>query len=178
MNYLDIISLLLLLFFFYLGFKRGFFLSFLQLVGIVLVIVLIRQFGLVIREGIHHQLGISYTWAIVLGYLAIFIIIMVLAKLLSYLLQKLMAMISLGWINRLLGGIFNLLFGFAIIVVLVLIIEVSSLSDSLGEARDHSRLYSYARGIATDIIDKYTTEIPGSRPSRERPPQVPPSRPL
>src|SRR5690554_7042246 len=96
MNFLDLFFLIILLVFFFLGYKRGFLLSLLQLLGIVLVIILIRQFGTVIREGIHQQFGISDTWAIILGYIVIFIIIMILAKIISSVLQKLMALIHLG----------------------------------------------------------------------------------
>jgi membrane protein required for colicin V production len=161
MNFLDIIFLFILLVFFFLGYKRGFLLSLLQLLGIVLVIVLIRQFGTVIREGIHHQFGISDTWAIVLGYIVIFIIIMILAKIISLVLQKLIALIHLGWIDRLVGGIVNLLFCFALIVILVLILEISTLSNSLGEVKDNSKIYNSARIIADDIINNYLGEIPG-----------------
>ncbi len=178
MNYLDIILLILLLFFFFMGLKRGFILSFLQLLGIVLVIVLIRQFGSLIREGIHLRLGISDTWAIILGYVAIFIIVMILAKLVTLILQKLMTLVSLGWLNSLLGGIFNLIFGFALIVILVLLIEVTSFSNTLGEARNRSVIYSSAKVLADDIINSYIAEIPGSRPAGERPTRPQNYRPL
>jgi|SRR5690554_464873 membrane protein required for colicin V production len=162
MNFLDLFFLIILLVFFFLGYKRGFLLSLLQLLGIVLVIILIRQFGTVIREGIHQQFGISDTWAIILGYIVIFIIIMILAKIISSVLQKLMALIHLGWIDRLIGGVVNLLFCFALIIVLVLILEVSTLSSSLGEIRNNSKIYSSARVIADDIINNYLRDLPGS----------------
>ncbi len=178
MNYLDIILLLVLLIFFFLGIKRGFFLSFLQLLGILLVIVLVRQFGVLISNGIHQRLGISETWALVIGYSAIFIIIMLLAKGISNLLQSILELISLGWLDRFLGGIFNILFGSAIIIILIMILEASSLANSLGESRDRSFMYSSARIIARDIIEKYVDGIPGSRPSRERYQRYRPSRPV
>ncbi|MBW6515867.1 MAG: CvpA family protein [Candidatus Cloacimonetes bacterium] len=178
MNFLDIILMIFLLIFFVIGLKRGFILSFLQLLGIILVIVLVRQFGVIIREDIHVRLGISETWAIILGYVVIFIIVMILAKLISLILEKLMALISMGWLNNFIGGIFSVLFGFAIIIILVLLIEISSISTSLGKVREESKIYSAARVIAENIINNYVSEIPGSRQAPQRPPIPRDARPL
>lgn len=178
MNYLDIILLIILLVFFFFGLKRGFLLSFLQLLGILLVIILVRQFGTVIREGFHIRLGISETWAIILGYVVIFIIVMILAKIISTLLEKLMALIHIGWLNSMLGGILNLIFGFAMIVIFVLIFEVSSISKVLGEARESSRIYSTAKVLADDIINRYISDIPGSHSHQRRQPLSQQTRPL
>ena len=177
-NYLDIILALLLIVFFIFGLKRGFILSFLQLLGIVLVIVLVRQFGVIIRQNIHVSLGISQTWAIILGYVIIFIIVMILAKLISLILEKLMALISMGWLNNFIGGIFNILFGFATIIILVLLIEISSISSSLGKAREDSKIYTVARVIAENIINNYVSDIPGSRQAPQRPAITRESRPV
>lgn len=168
MNLLDIILLVILIVFFFWGFKRGFLLTFLQLLGIILVIILVRQFGVLLRDGIHLRLGIPQIWVIIFGYAIIFIVIMLLAKIISSLLQSFIGMIKLGWLDRVLGGVFNIVFCFALMVIIVMILEVSSISAHIGEYRHSSQIYSSARIIAEDIISKYLDGIPGSQPSRER----------
>jgi membrane protein required for colicin V production len=168
MNYLDIILLLVIFLFFYLGVKRGFLLSFLQLLGMVLVIILVRQFGVLIRDGIHLKLGISANWALLLGYVVIFFVIMLLAKGISTLLQNLMTVIRMKWLDRLLGGVFNILFGSAIVIIIVMILEVSTVASLLGESRNRSTLYTSAKIIAEDIISKYREGVPGSKPTKQR----------
>jgi membrane protein required for colicin V production len=169
MNVIDIILLSILFVFFLFGVKRGFFLSLMQLIGIGVIILLIQQFGSLMRTGIHEKLGIPETLAVIIGYILIFVLIMLVAKIITVIIQKFMKTISLGWIDRVLGGVLGIVFGIIFVVLAVLIIEVSSAGESIGEARENSPTYSMARVLASSVLASVVYRMPGYHPESERP---------
>ncbi len=163
MNYLDIALTILLLAAFFIGVKRGLILSFMRLLGVVLIFILIRQAGNAITAQLHLTLGIREILATVLTYILILIVVLVFVTIVAYLIKKFLKLVMLGWVDGLLGGILGVLFGFLVITILVLIIELTPLAEALGESRDASFLYNVARGISYSLRINIIEFMPGSR---------------
>lgn len=162
MNYLDIALAIILLAAFFIGMKRGLILSFMQLLGVVLIFILIRQAGNAITAQLHLALGLNETIATILTYVLVFIVVMVFVVIVTFLIKKFLKLVMLGWVDGLLGGILGVLFGFLIVTILVLIAEVTPIGDAFGEARDQSFLYSLARGMSYSLRINIVEYMPGS----------------
>lgn len=146
MSYLDIIIALPIIVGIILGLIRGLIKEVLAIVGIILGIVVARIYA---GDAAAWLLTVS-TWDINLlqpiAALCIFMVVAIICNLLARLLTKLFKLISLNWINRLIGG----LFGAAkwILIVAVIITCVDMLDGVLHfikpELKQSSVLYPYA----------------------------------
>lgn len=162
MNYIEIILIIILIASFIFGAKRGFVLSLMQLFGVLMIFILIRQLGGVMATQIHARLGIGQTIATILTYILILIVVMVLVRLVAYLIKKFLQLVMLGWVDRLLGGLLGVLFGFLIISIVVLILELTSIGSALGEVRNNSRIYSTAKVMSNTLRINVIELMPGS----------------
>ncbi|MCB5230059.1 MAG: CvpA family protein [Candidatus Cloacimonas sp.] len=163
MNYLDIITLAILAIFFVMGIRRGFSLTLIQVIGIVMVVVFIQLFGVALKRYIPLSLGIPTEGALVIGYILIFIIVMILAKVISSLLQKFWKSLSLSWLDRLLGGLLGIVLGTVFFIMLILFLDVSGLSSNLEDASNNSKIYKPLRSLAHQVFHKSLPYIPGSK---------------
>ena len=168
MNYLEIILIVILLASFYFGMKRGFILSFMQLFGVLMIFILIRQMGGLLTAEIHTRFGVGQTIATILTYILILVIVMLLVRLLAFVIKKFLQLVMLGWVDRLLGGLLGLLFGFLIISIVVLILEVTSLGGSLGQVREGSRIYSAAKKASNSLRINVINVMPAGSSSLEQ----------
>lgn len=109
MSWLDIIILLPLLIGLIRGLMKGFVIEITSIVAIVLGYLGSRLWGAICTTWLMNQFSWPETVCTVVAYALLFITISVVLHLLAKLLTKLFKTVSLGWINRLFGGVFGML---------------------------------------------------------------------
>ncbi len=97
----------------------------------------------------------------ILGFLIIFVGVLILGSLIAALLSRLFKWIGLSWFNHLLGGVAGFLRGVLIVAVLVDIVIAFSPSP-MPEAFARSRVLPYAGAIATWLVDIAPRELKDS----------------
>ena len=123
MSWLDIIILLPLLIGLVRGLMKGLVIEITSIVAIVLGILGSRLWGAMFATWLLRQFAWAESVCVVLAYVLLFLGISILLHLVAKLLTKLFKKISLGWLNRLLGGVFGTLKWGIIVLVMVLCIH-------------------------------------------------------
>jgi len=109
MNWLDIVIIVVVGIATFVGLRKGIIRMVLTVVGLVVGIILAGRYYASFSE--YLTLISSPNWAKVAAFAIIFIGVMVLAALLSRLLERATSVIMLGWANRLVGGVLGFILG-------------------------------------------------------------------
>lgn len=154
MNYLDIIISAPVIIGIIIGLKRGVVKEVFAIVGIVLGIFAARAFAGDAAVWMQQQVS---NWDINLlrpiAAFTIFVLVAVVCNLLAYLLTKLFKLISLGWLNRLIGGLFGAVKWMLIVAIIVMCIDMLDgvLHFIKPELKDNSLLYPYALRLMQSV---------------------------
>ena len=123
MSWLDIIILLPLLIGLVRGLMKGLVIEIASIVAIVLGYIGSRLWGAMFTAWLIKQFSWPETVCMVVAYALLFIGISLLLHILARAISKLFQKVSLGWLNRLLGGIFGTLKWAIIVLTLVLCVH-------------------------------------------------------
>ena len=123
MSWLDIIILLPLLIGLVRGLMKGLVIEIASIVAIVLGYIGSRLWGAMFAAWLIKQFSWPETVCMVVAYALLFIGISLLLHILARALSKLFQKVSLGWLNRLLGGVFGTLKWAIIVLTLVLCVH-------------------------------------------------------
>ena len=123
MSWLDIIILLPLLIGLVRGLMKGLVIEITSIVAIILGVLGSRLWGAMFATWLLRQFAWPESVCVVLAYALLFVGISILLHLVAKLLTKLFKKVSLGWLNRLLGGIFGTLKWAIIVLTLVLCVH-------------------------------------------------------
>ena len=154
MNYLDIIISIPIVFGIIMGVKRGVVKEVLALAGIVLGIFVSRAYAGDAAAWLHDNVS---TWDANLlrpiAAFSLFILTALVCNLLAYLLTKLFKLISLGWLNRLIGGVFGAVKWVLIVSIIVLCVDMldSVLHFIRPEIKESSILYAEALNLMQSL---------------------------
>jgi membrane protein required for colicin V production len=142
MSFIDIFFLAVMTGFILFGIWRGFFREVLGLLGIILGILLaIVGFGPISKMLHYFVPEVPVIIWIIISFLAIFLGVYLVSRLLAVVLKKLSSLILLGWLNRLLGGVIGAIKGALLLSLLLLLLGFFPFQDSLKNVRKHSILY-------------------------------------
>lgn len=120
MSWLDIIILLPLLIGLVRGVMRGLISEVTSIMAIVLGLLGAKWWSAIVASWLIQQFAWPETVCIVVAYAVLFLGIALILNIFARLLSKLFQKIQLGWLNRLLGGIFGTAKWGIVIIVLVL----------------------------------------------------------
>ena len=123
MSWLDIIILLPLLIGLVRGLMKGLVIEIASIVAIVLGYIGSQLWGAMFAAWLIKQFSWPETVCMVVAYALLFIGISLLLHILARALSKLFQKVSLGWLNRLLGGVFGTLKWAIIVLTLVLCVH-------------------------------------------------------
>jgi membrane protein required for colicin V production len=123
MSWLDIIILLPILIGLVRGLMKGLVIEIASIVAIVLGYIGSRLWGAMFAAWLIKQFSWPETVCMVVAYALLFIGISLLLHILARALSKLFQKVSLGWLNRLLGGVFGTLKWAIIVLTLVLCVH-------------------------------------------------------
>lgn len=163
MNFIDILICIPLLWGLYKGFTKGLIIEALTLIAFGLALWGGIKFSKFLAQLIHNFLGWTSQYVSVISFGVLFLGILILVYALAKLIERLVKAVSLGFVNKLAGGIFGMLkFG---LILSVLIFILNTIESAFGgqlipaETKQKSLLYEPVGKIAPMII-------PGLRESK------------
>ena len=166
MNIIDIIIGIILLFAFYTGLKKGLFVTLASLIGLIAGVygaIYFSHFaGAYLYNSFNWSEQVTNLAAFAITFLAIVFVISLAGKLLT----KVADFAALGLINKLAGGVFNVLkFAFIVSVIFMFISASTSVSGLLisKEKRESSKLYEPIASIAPTLLPNLLAEVENYR---------------
>ena len=153
MSYLDIIIALPLIYGIIRGLMRGVVMEVFAIVGIVLGIIVAKTYAGEVATWLQQISEWDINLLRPIASFVLFIVVAIVCNLLARLLTKLFKLISLGWINRLAGGLFGAAKWILIMAVLITCIDMLDgvLHFIKPELKESSVLYPYALQLTTTL---------------------------
>lgn len=154
MNVFDIVILILLIFGFIRGVFKGFVLGISSFLGIVVSIYIARYFATPAVRFVESLFGVSQNISPSIGFLITFLAALLLFHFIAVLIDKFVSLVALGWLNKLLGGLFFLIKYLFIISVFFSFFH--NANNYLGmvsdEKLEESKLYNPVRKIVPAVL--------------------------
>ena len=123
MNYLDIILVIPLLWGLYKGVSKGIIKELASLVALIIGIYGAVHFADSIQPYIKNSLSIESSFLPILSFAITFIGIVLVVRFIGYIVDKIIKLVALGFISRVLGGVFGVLKTAFIISALLLVVN-------------------------------------------------------
>lgn len=160
MNYIDIIIAIPLVWAIYKGFTKGFVISIASLLALILGIYGAVKLSHITSFYLIEHFSFSDKYLPIIAFAVTFIIIVLLVHMVAKVVDKLVKAIALGFINRLLGVVFNFIKVAFILSIVVVIIEGldKSLKFMPQEQKESSLMYVPLSKFAPTIFPYLTFE--------------------
>lgn len=110
MNWLDIVIIVVLVFFTFIGLRTGIIRTALTFGGIIIGIVLAGQFHVSLAEALSSYIA-DANIAKIVAYIGIIVAVMVVANVVAYWLRRVVRWLLLGWVDHLGGAILGVTIG-------------------------------------------------------------------
>ncbi len=166
-NLLDIILLIPLLWFGYKGFKKGLIIEIASLAAFVLGLYFAFSFSDFTAGYLKQFFNIEPKYMAAISFIATFIGVVIIVRILAKFLEKLINIIFLGFINRLFGAVFGVLKGALFLSIIILIINYFNPEGTIikPEAVKKSIFYEPVQSLAPMIykkmhLDNFKGQIP------------------
>lgn len=156
MNILDIILLVPLLWFAYRGFKRGLVIELASLAGLLLGIFAAIHFSWFAGELLEKYFSLEEKYLAIISFAVTFLAVVFLVYALGKLIEKVIDMVALGFLNKTFGALFGILK--AVLVLSVILLVITSLDKRekvlTPEAKEGSVLYRPVASVVLYIIPR------------------------
>lgn len=161
MAVLDIIAICLTIVGAIRGFSQGFIRQLASLLGLVVGLIAAKALYAVVAERIYDfNITHNMTVAQILAFVLIWLVVPILFSIAASLVTKVMEIICLGWLNRLLGAALGAIKYFAIVALLVCVIDFfSSGSGFMNEKAEESTLLQYPMELFTGAVGNYAKQL-------------------
>jgi membrane protein required for colicin V production len=132
MNSLDLFFIIVLTFFFIRGVFRGFILELTTVVGLVVGYLFAISYISIVTAFLADYLpSVPVSVLNIMSFMAIFVATNLFLRFIAGLITKTLRFAMLGWLNKLLGGIFGVCKSVLILSIIVLIIDLIPLGDRI-----------------------------------------------
>lgn len=148
MNIIDIILFIPIIWFAYAGFKRGFIIELASLVALILGIYTALYFSFYAENFLEHILNMGPKYRPIVAFILTFIVVIVLVHLIGKLLERLINLVALGFLNKFAGGIFGILKGALFLSIVLLIINQFNDKFISEDKKEGSMLYGPVASLA------------------------------
>ena len=157
MSVLDIIFIIPIVWMAYLGFKKGLIIELSTLAALLIGVFVSLYFSDITAEFLKETLGMKTKYLPLISFIVTFVLVVIAVNLLGRLIEKLIDVVALGFLNKSLGGVFGVLKAIVLLSFIVFFIEKADikkviLSDNLTES---SIFYPYVKPLAPTLIDIY-----------------------
>lgn len=160
MNILDIIILICLVPALIVGIKKGFISQVISILSIIVGIWASSRFANIVSEWLGQYITASENILRLVAFVIILVLVFIILGLLGKLLDSIIKVVLLGWVNRLLGAIFSLLKAFLILGLVMMLF--TSLNDALNlvkpEVIKESLLFQPLKDLA-DMVFPYIKNL-------------------
>lgn len=156
MNYLDIIIAVPLLWFAYKGFSKGLVIELASLLALILGIYLAFNFSDITEDFLKNTFNLETDYIHIIAFAITFIGVVIVTRLVGRLVESVVKMVMMGFLNNLAGAIFGLLKVALIISALFYMVQMVSPGGSVfsEETRKKSLLYKPVSSLAYIILPK------------------------
>lgn len=155
MNIIDILILIPFVWFAYQGFKKGLVIGLASLAALVLGIYAALYFSGIVAVFLTDNLNIKTEYLHIISFIVTFIGVVILVHFIGKLLEKLINMVALGFLNKLAGAVFGVLKAAVFLSVIILIINHFDDKIISEEKKEGSFLYSPVSEIAPFLWKKF-----------------------
>jgi membrane protein required for colicin V production len=124
MNLLDIILVIPLIWLAFRGFAKGLILGIISLVALILGLYLGFRFSVPVANMIEGYFHVATPYLRLIAFAIIFLAVVIILFIFGKLLEKFIDMLSLGFLNKLLGGFFGLIKGIILISLVLFVINM------------------------------------------------------
>jgi membrane protein required for colicin V production len=155
---IDIIFLILMLSAIYKGYTRGFIVSIVSLVAIIVGLAAAVKFSVIVANWLKESTNINNQWLPFLSFIVVMVSVILLLRLLAKVLQKSVELLLMGWANKIGGILF-----YAIIYTLVfsvVLFYASKLGIIKADTIAESKCYSVVQPIGIKAINGFGRVIP------------------
>lgn len=135
MNWVDIIILIVLAIGLVKGLANGFVRGLFGLAALVLGIMIAAAHYEQVTEVLFSRLEVGAQGQAILGFLLVFVIVLILVSVVGRILSKALKLASLGWLDRLAGGILGVVMACVFTGVLLLLVVMAGFQSNTGVAR-------------------------------------------
>ena len=163
MNYLDYTILTLVAIFTVKGLFKGFIHEVFGLVGLVLSLILATKLMGKVSDWIAQFADIPPTLNTALGFIIVFVAVMLCCQFIIHFTQKVVKWVLLGWVDKLAGAVSGFLKGAIIASLMLLIITAMPLVESLIPGKDESKLFEPTQKFAPAVFDLAVVVFPDSK---------------
>jgi membrane protein required for colicin V production len=182
MNWVDIIIVIILAIGLLKGLANGFVRGIFGLAALVLGVVIAAGNYEQVAEVLFSRLRIGEQMQGILGFLLVFVIVMILVSVVGRIIAKALKLASLGWMDRLAGGILGVVMSCLFIGVVLLLVVMAGFHTNTGVARSvvapsvisvMDTVVAYAPDSAREMIEGQYVKlrIEWEKARREPPPQ-------
>jgi len=163
---IDIIIAIFLIWFIYKGFTKGFIIEVSSLIALILGIYAAVNFSFFVSGFLHNDLGWHSKYTDIAAFCITFLLVIVLVMLVGKIIEKLVNIIQLGFLNKLAGTLFGIVKGALILSFLILIINNFDPREKVfsKERREASFLYTPVASLAPALFlffsdDKFSLDL-------------------
>jgi membrane protein required for colicin V production len=148
MNFLDILFIIFIVWFAYQGFKRGFIIELASLAALVLGIYAALHFSDYAADILINNFDMGPKYVPLTAFIITFVVVIIVVFFIGKILEKLVNMVALGFLNKMAGLFFGILKAAVLISIVLLIIN--HFNDKLisKEKQKNSFLYAPISAIA------------------------------
>jgi membrane protein required for colicin V production len=164
MNLLDIILLVPIIWLGYRGFRKGLVIELASLAALILGIYASIHFSWFAADLLNEWLSIEPEYMSVVSFIVTFIAVVVLVYSLGRIIEKMVDMVALGFVNKLLGSVFGIVKAVLFLSVILLLISSFDKNEVLitSKMKEESRLYKPVASVIPMIIPRIDLGDPDS----------------
>jgi len=152
-HWLTIATLALLFAFAVAGWRAGLIRRVLEFVGMVASVLLASHFGHLVAEQVQDSTGLSDRLAGPLGWLLLFVVLILLTRLMAWGLAKILHVSIIGWLDHWGGAGLGLLIGLLVGSVLLMLVCRLPVEGDLAEQVEHDPVTRLVHGAAPALYN-------------------------
>jgi membrane protein required for colicin V production len=143
------------------GFRKGLLMALFSFLCLLIGLAAAVKLSAVVADNLSREPGVHSRWLPVLSFIAVFLIVALLVRFIGKLLESVIKMVMLGWLNRL-GGILLYLILYTA-VYSILLYYGSGMHLFSPQAESESRFYALIAPMGPKVVDWISIVIPFGR---------------
>ncbi|MEA1986942.1 MAG: CvpA family protein [Candidatus Marinimicrobia bacterium] len=157
MYWMDVVALIIIIWFVYKDYSSGLILSLFRFVGLILGIILSAKYGYYLVEFLINKFSFPEQVGQIVGYVIIFIVVLIVVQLIGNLLKSTLNVILLGWLDKIAGAILGFVKASILISLIfwgLMILPINRLTDTIKYSSKSFSIFENVAPTTYNIIIK------------------------
>lgn len=157
MSAFDIVFIIPVVWMAYVGFKKGLVVELSSLVALLLGVFVSLYFSDITAEFLKETLDVKSKYLSLISLIITFVLVVVAVNLIGKLVEKLVDIVALGFLNKSAGGMFGVLKAAVLLSFVLFFVEKADKNNFIisDDLRENSLFYPYVQPIADYLINIY-----------------------